>query len=146
MGSEQKIEKFLISFELTEPAYPGLAAKIPISQKVIFSNVTNPQTRTGSFTPNNDYLYLAQNIPADKSPNFFYLICTGQCNITMAGPQGYTMQANPILKSMLWLIPKTNTFPITGIYIEGRTANIPMPMAQGAPIDYYCLYGQADLS
>lgn len=146
MGTPQKIENFKVSFNLTPAAYPGLAVSSPIISQIGIASIQNPIVASGVYTPNNDYLYLAQNIPHDKSPNFFFLMCAGQLNITVANAQGYAIAALPIFKQWLCFLPSPNTYPINGIYIEGRTGNVPMPMPQGQPIEYFFLMGQAQIT
>lgn len=121
-----------------------MAVKSPIVSALAFKNIANLMQLSGTYTPNNDYLYLYQNIPEEKRPNFFLMICSGQINVTISSAQSYLVAALPILKQCFFALP--SDFPINGIYIEGRQSMSPIPMVQGAHVDYFCLMGQATIS
>lgn len=146
MLSSAQLTDFLISFNVTPAAFPGLSQSIPVNSKIHFSDIKNFWFLQGSYTPNNDYLYLLQNQPLNKAPNFLLFICSGQACITMGASQGYMIGAMPIFNNFCLFMPPNSPHPINGIYLEGRPGNSLMPMPQGVALDYICIMGQAVLS
>lgn len=111
-----------------------------------FQNVQNSITKVGTYTPNNDYLYLSYNTPAPQAPNFVLLFCSATINLTIQAGGGYMCSALPVYKVYSLLMPLGSTYLINGIYFEGRTSSIsPFPMAQGVPVDYAFMAGQATI-
>lgn len=144
MLTEAQIKKFSLGFEFTSSAYPGLEKAITIAKNLGFSEVKFLRTRQGTYTPNNDYLYLQQNIPADEAPNFIFILSPDVMNVTVVAGQSNMIAAVPFHKMFLHLQPAASPYKINSIYFEGRTwAQAPHPMTQNVPIDYFAVMGQA---
>lgn len=146
MMTEALVQKFLSQVTVTPSTYPGTQHPFSFSASPTFTNVKNTVVKMGTYTPNDDYLYLAQSIAADVAPNFILLFCSSVLNLTIAAGGGYMCSALPIHKVYTLLMPPKTNYLVNGIYIEGRLANIaPAPMAQGVPVDYAFMAGQATL-
>lgn len=147
MLTQAQIQKFCLSLTVTPQAYPGTAQPIALQGMLDFKAIANFQFQQGTYTPNNDYLYLAQSIQLAQAPNFMFLICSGQLNLTVSANGGYMIAAVPIFKVWSLVMPPGLPYTIQGVYIEGRMSGIsPAPMPQGTPVDYIFGMGQAQLN
>lgn len=126
-----------------------LGAPYPLSQEfqynlpINFSNLANIQAVNGTWSPNNDYIYLLNSIPFAMAPNFLICTSTTQLNLNIV----FTGASNLVtIERFMFLSPlsSSNNF-IQSIYIEGRT-NVLQPMAQGTPVTYSLIAGQATIS
>lgn len=136
------IKSYVLSFSMSEPAVNGISQLIPFLQKLNFTSVQNVLTKEGTYTPNNDYLYLWKDIPAPNAPNFIFLQTDGLLALSITSGSLVMMNAAPINKMFNLLLPPSNLYAVDNIYIEGR-ALTPMPMAPGVPVNYFCLMAQA---
>lgn len=135
------IKNFTLSFGVSSPPFNGTPTTNQILQRLQFSAVNNILIKEGSYTPNNDYIYMWNNIPAAAAPNFIFIQTPTQLNITVTAPGGKTIcAAVPVDKVFMLCLPPG--FIIDNVYIEGRD-NAPLPMALGVETQYYCLMAQA---
>lgn len=136
------IKSFVLSFAMSEPAVNGISQLIPFLQRLNFTSVQNVMMKEGTYTPNNDYLYLWKEIPAGNAPNFIFLQTNGLLALTITSASLQMVNCAPVNKMFNLLLPPSNLYAIDNIYIEGR-ALTPMPMVTGVPVDYFCLMAQA---
>lgn len=135
------IKNFMISFGITGPSFAGISNLFQVLQKLSFTSITSAIVKEGSYIPNNDYLWLWQNIPVNQSPNFIFIQTPTALNITVTSPGlGAIVNAVPANKVFMLCLPPG--FIVDNIYIEGRALG-PMPMPLGVEVDYYCLMAQA---
>jgi hypothetical protein len=147
MLTAAQIQNFVMGVTVTPPVYPGTQTSFKLSTAPLLQNVTNFIIKEGTYTANNDYLYLAQGIPPEQAPNFIFLFTSGVINLTISAGAGYLCAAMPIFKAWSLIMPAGLPYLVNGIYFEGRTGNsAPAPMPQGTPVDYCFIAGQATLS
>lgn len=110
-----------------------------------FSSISQIQTFSGTFTPSDSYLYLAQGMTISNAPNFLIVSCHGQLDMTLSFQKN--AMAMPVMSVgfFSWILDPSNL--VTGIYIDGRIAPNPgnTPMPQGLPVDYTVIIGQATI-
>lgn len=130
----------------------NLGGVVPISESILlslpltFASAKNIQVLNGQYTPNNDYLYLANGFAADKAPNFFFLLCDSPISITCTFPRNNASHAHNRFGFLSWADDPVNT--ITSMFIDGRVSPNPgvSTMAQGVPVNYTFVFGQAAIS
>lgn len=134
------IKNFLISFALAGPGFSGASAQ-QITQRLTFAGVNNIEIKEGTYTPNNDYLWLWQNIPAASSPNFIFIQTPTALNISITSPAGGTI-INAVPANKIFMLSLPPGFVVDNIYIEGRKIGA-APMPLGIEVQYFCLMAQA---
>lgn len=132
------IQNFLLSFNLVEPPFSSPTKSTPISQALQFSQLTNLLMKEGSYTPNGDYEWMWQSIPAGEAPNLVFFQSPLPCNLSVRAAGQLIVNAVAVDQVFFLLLP-TGHPPITDIYLEGRTDQAVMPMAQGQAVPYLCL-------
>lgn len=116
--------------------------KLPIS----FANTTSLTKVGGTYTPNNDYLYLFQGLADNLSPNFLLFITDGPTNLSCQFQKSnFNLQVVRFHFSTITFDPLNFC---SGCFIDGRTSPNPgnTPMAQNTPINYELIYGQSTIS
>lgn len=120
-----------------------MAMVLPITVPFDFSNVANLQVISGSYSPNNDEHVIVTGIPQAASPNFYIFLCDG---LAVFGDQGYEWMEMPVTKfSMGTFAVETAPYFIRGFVLNGRT-NFTLPMAQGTPVNFTLVFGQATIA
>lgn len=137
-----KLKNFSLSFEVDQPAL-SVENALQIAQSLNFGPLANLLVKEGTYTPNNDYFWLWQNIPTLEAPNFFYIQTDGVVNLSVTGGGVQMLNAVPINKMHLLLLPPNSPYAPTTIYLEGRLG-YPSPMAQGFPVNYLAIMAQVD--
>lgn len=130
-------------------AMGGVAPLSVISQMTIpmsFDSVQHMKNMTGQYTPNNDYLYLQQNIQAPSAPNFLILLCDSPMAITLSYANNAASWLVNRFSFLSWVQDPNN--PLQGIFIDGRLNPNPgvSVMAQGVACNYSLLTGQANIT
>lgn len=136
------LKDFLLSFEIGQPAL-SVQNVLQIAHKLNFGPLNNLCIKEDSYTPNNDYFWLWQNVPANEAPNFIYLQTEGVVNLSVVGSGGAMINAVPVNKLHLLLLPPNNTNLPNSVYLEGRTA-YPQPMTQGVPVNFLAIMAQVN--
>lgn len=136
------ISNFLLKFTLTNPAFESNPTIQQIQQMLSFGNLSALQTKEGTYTPNNDYEWLWQNIPANEAPTFIFIQTPTSLNLTINTPGGNAVvKSIPINKVFMLCVPAG--YVVDNIYIEGRPSESVLAMAQGVPCQYFCLMARA---
>ncbi len=135
-----EIKQFLLKFQISEPTWVG--GIIPVLQQLTFSAVNHVTVKQGVYTPNNDYLYLAQSIPADKAPNFIFLATPTTANLSLMSNGNMVLNSAPVGRMHMQLISPDSPMKIDNVFFEGRT-NVPSIMPQGVPAEYFFIMAQA---
>lgn len=136
------IKNFILNFAISNPSFDGAQGLTQYLQKLSFSQVANVLTKEDTYTPNNDYRYIWQSIPAGSAPNFIFIQTPGILNLCVTVGGQPVINALPVNKCIFIPLPPGGPI-VDSIYIEGRPGTAAYPMAQGTPVDYFCLMAQA---
>lgn len=145
---------------LSQPSISGVQFQARISQQILspfadnrnivlpltFSGVQNLQVLSGSYSPNNDYLMLLSGLTAQTSPNFIFVLCDSQLNLTCE-----FQKSNfniPIQRMGFFSFVKDPGNFIASMFMDGRLTPNPgnSPMPQGQPVNYTLVVAQAVIS
>lgn len=121
------IKNFFLTFNLLEPPFSSAGKLIPISQTLTFSHVTSVTVKEGTYTPNNDWEWLMQNIPVAEAPNFLFIQSLVALNLSVRAAGNLFMSAVPVDQAFFLLMPP-GAPPISDVYIEGRSGQSVFPM------------------
>lgn len=135
------IKNFALSFGVTGVAFNGVQNLTQILEKLNFTSVTHLDIKEGSYTPNLDYYWLWQNIPAPNAPNFIFIQTPTALNITITDASG-TPIVNAVPANKVFMLCLPPGFVVSNIYLEGRAIGT-MPMPTGVEVQYFCLMAQA---
>lgn len=113
---------------------------IPIDLDVFFTNITNLEVISGSFTPNNNTISLASGIPSNSAPNFVILIVDAPVNLTIKSGTTTLLLQNPVNKLYFNVMVANSTYLISDIILDGSTSAL-VPMTQAVPVNYSLIYG-----
>lgn len=135
-----QIKGFNLGFSLTQL---GSKAPMSITQPLLFDSITSVVVKEGTYTPNNDYEYLWQNIPANEAPNFIFIQTPTLVYLSVRKSDN-TLIANavPVNKCHMLLLPPGTL--VDNVYLEGRVSQATPPMPQGVPASFFCLMAQAN--
>jgi hypothetical protein len=140
------IQNFLLKFGLSNPPFASLNSGVPtvtqIQEILNFGNVNFVQMKEGTYTPNNDYEWLWESIPANESPTFIFLQTPTSVNISITTTDGQLLVRSAPANKLFMLCLPSNVI-VSNIYLEGRPGQSSFPMAQGVPAEYFCLMAQA---
>lgn len=136
------IKNFVLGFNLVEPPFTNSAKIIPVQQLLTFSHVTALLMKEGTYTPNGDYEWLAQAIPAGEAPNFIFIQSPVAMNLSVRANGQLFLSAAPIDQAFFLLLPLGSTAVITDIYLEGRPDQAISPMAQGVACPFFFIAAQ----
>lgn len=135
------IKNFALAFAVSGPAFSGPISAAQFLQKLTFASVTSLNLKEGSYTPNLDYHWLWQNIPAESAPNFIFLQTPTALNLTVIDSAGNQIVSSiPVNKIFMLCLPPG--FVVANIFIEGRAIGV-QPMPTGVEVQYVCLMAQA---
>jgi hypothetical protein len=121
-----------------------LVSSTPVNLPLVFKDVKNIREFNGSFTPNNDYKYIFQNLTFEDAPTFIIIICDGHMNVTINHSNTNSKIQSVKRFSFISVVEDPLNF-IQNFYLEGRTSS-PSPMTQGETVNYTIFIGQGDLS
>lgn len=135
------IKNFMLQFGISGPSFgpPGIQQ---ILQKLAFASVGSLQIKEGTYTPANDYHYLATGIPPASAPNFIFIQTPTIVNVTVVASNTQIANCAPVNKIFMLCLPPDSQLKIDSIYLEGRAIHAAQ-MAQGVPADFFCLMAQA---
>lgn len=116
--------------------------RIPLS----FYNVKNIQTASGTYTPNNDYLYLFQGLASVFAPTFAIIMVSAPTTLACQFTKSALSYTPTQFAFIEWANDPLNTF--SDCYIDGRLSPYPnnSPMAQGVQVSYSMIIGQAQIN
>lgn len=109
-----------------------------------FEQVSNVEVINGTFVTENNYLYLFQGLANVNAPEWMIIVCDGQMNLVAAKSQSGAFFSMPVNR-FSFLSWQGDAFDfLSSIYIDGRTSS-PIPMSQGATINYTIIMGRGRL-
>jgi len=128
--------------QVLQPFSESLPLQIPIN----FDSVSNLKVLVGSYTPNNDYIYLLSGIPSGESPNFMIIMIDAPIALSCQFPKGALNYSPTKFAFLEWVVDPLNL--LTGCFIDGRLSPNPgnTPMTQGKTVSYTIICGQSMIS
>lgn len=122
-----------------------LSEKIPISIPLDFASVANLKVISGTYTPSNDAKSIITGLDATTTPSFMIIICDGQLNINVNSHLSQIIVDLAVVKFSFLSFALDTINYIVGVDLQGATS-AKSPMAQGVPVNYTIIYGQAAIT
>lgn len=141
------ITNALLSMNVNPATVSPLTEALTVREPINFGSVANLQVINGTFTPANNVLPLQPGgFNATNAPNFIIVICDAQLNITISGSSVDYVPVLPVQKVAVIMTPQLAGNYVSTVQLSGSTAPAAVAMAQGTPVNYTVIMGQATIS
>lgn len=116
-----------------------------VNLPINFSNVSNLQKTTGTFTPANNTEVIHTFSPTDQA-NFILLIFDQPAVVSIASGSNSSMVTNMCVQRFFYIGLQSLPSFLTTISLNGATSGPELPMSQVLACNYTLLYGVATLT
>lgn len=136
------------SLVVSEYSHDSLDETIRMKLPISFTDAAHVYRFMGSYTPNNDYLYLFSGYTLTNAPNFMIAICDSATPMSLSCQFQKSNLNIQVQRFSLfsWVMDPLNF--CVGCFIDGRLQPNPgnTPLVQGQAINYELIIGQATIS
>lgn len=141
------ITNALLSMNVNPATVSPLTEALVVKEPINFAGIANLQVINGTFTPANNVFPLKPGgFDATNTPNFIIVICDAQLNIIVSGSIVDYVPFLPVQKVAVIMTPQLAGNYVSSVNLSGSTNPAAIAMAQGTPVNYTIIYGQATIS
>lgn len=132
-----------VNLQTVSPIIDTLPIVLPLS----FTDTSDINVMSGTFTPNNNVITLFNTYPLSlaAAPTFLIVVCDAQINLEISYSDG-SSTIDPINAFAFYSTVQNDARFISNLYINGQASNTPPAMPQNVPVNYTIIIGKATIS